>query len=68
MLLGRFCDCHERHHWPSGNGRLPLAKVPAAAIDFARRLMGDVRAEEYLGVYYVGRAHPDERRRNAADW
>jgi len=53
MLVGRWCPCHERHHWPSGNGKLPLARVPEEAVAFAVRLLGEDRARTYLARHYA---------------
>lgn len=57
MLL---CErCHMNHH--SAFRRIPLEAVPAAAIDFARRLLGDDRAALYFARFY----DPAEDRRAA---
>lgn len=52
MLLGRWCECHARHHEPSGRRRLPLGKVPKAAVKFAVDLMGEDRAANYFSRHY----------------
>lgn len=49
MLLAP--DCHANHH--SGFRRVPLPNVPAAAVDFAERLMGVDRAALYFSRFYA---------------
>jgi hypothetical protein len=53
MLLGVFCRCHGDHHAPNGQRKLPLRKVPPAAVRFAVDLMGQDRAVEYLSRHYA---------------
>lgn len=53
MLLGRWCSCHALHHEPNRRRVLPLSKVPAAAVAFGVRLMGEDRAYIYLGRRYA---------------
>jgi hypothetical protein len=51
MALGYFaCACHRDHH--HAVRRLPLARVPDAAIAFASELLGEARAADYLARYY----------------
>jgi hypothetical protein len=54
MLLGRHyvCRCHDDHHAPNGRKQLSRRRIPAAALDFARRLMGD-DVETYLSRHYA---------------
>jgi hypothetical protein len=54
MELGRWCRCHDDHHAPNGRKKLPLARVPRAAISFAIDLMGEDRARTYLARHYAG--------------
>lgn len=60
MLLGLpfVCSCHSWHHEPSGRRRLPLRKVPTAAIEFGVRLMGEDRAHDYLATHYSVASYP----------
>lgn len=59
MLLGLYqCRCHLDHHAPNGRKRLPLAKVPPAAVAFGVRLMGEDRAHDYLATHYSAASHP----------
>jgi 5-methylcytosine-specific restriction endonuclease McrA len=52
MALGYFaCCCHRDHH--HAVRRIPLARVPAAAIAFADELLGDAMAHAYLTRYYA---------------
>jgi 5-methylcytosine-specific restriction endonuclease McrA len=51
MFLGRDCRCHGRQH--SKHTRLPLEAVPPDAVQFARELLGDDRAREYLARQYA---------------
>lgn len=54
MLVGdKFgrCTCHARHH-AGGRGRIPMSKVPQAAVEFARALMGPAAAHYYFRRYY----------------
>jgi hypothetical protein len=48
---GFACSCHRSHHVACR--RLPLDKVPDAAIVFAVLLLGEERAQDYLGRYYL---------------
>lgn len=49
-------ECHAGHH---GRSRpLPLVVLPDSVFAFAREVMGDARAYEYLRRYYAGQ---DER-------
>lgn len=57
MPLGRYCPCHGKHHAPNGRTPLPLSKVPAAAVAFARELLGD-RADTYLHQHYSNDRNP----------
>jgi hypothetical protein len=53
MLVGdRYgnCTCHAQHH--AGARRIPTSKVPAAALEFAVRLMGRHAAVAYFRRYY----------------
>lgn len=53
MLLGFWCRCHADHHAPNGRRKLPLRLVPAAAREFAGKLMGATRAADYLNKHYA---------------
>lgn len=53
MELGRYCRCHADHHAPNGRGKLPLARVPRAAVEFAVLLVGEDRAVNYLRRHYA---------------
>lgn len=54
MLLGRrfVCRCHDDHHAPNGRKRLSRRRIPAPALAFMRRLMGD-DVETYLDRWYA---------------
>jgi hypothetical protein len=54
MLLGRHyvCRCHEDHHAPNGRKRLSRRRIPAAALDFASRLLGE-NVDAYLDRHYA---------------
>lgn len=52
MLLGRWCDCHANHHAPNGRKQLSRRLIPAAALAFADRLMGE-DVDTYLGRHYA---------------
>jgi hypothetical protein len=47
---GLTCNCHALHH--GAFRRIPLDKVPDAAIDFARQLLGDDKAALYFARFY----------------
>lgn len=51
LPLGYYaCSCHRDHH--HAVRRLPLARVPPAAVEFAIELLGEPAAIDYLARYY----------------
>lgn len=53
MLLGRWCECHARHHEGSGRRKLPRRLIPPAAVYFAERLLGPERRDDYFNTHYA---------------
>lgn len=51
-LMWLAFDCHQAHHGP--NWRLPLAKLPDSAFEFAAEVLGAGEAYEYLRRRYGG--------------
>jgi len=52
MWIGVYCRerCHRRHH--SHFRKIPLALVPAEAVEFAVELLGAEQAADYLARHY----------------
>lgn len=48
---GYDCACHRSHHHVTR--RLPLSKVPPEAREFARELLGEAAADDYLADHYA---------------
>jgi hypothetical protein len=48
---GGKCDCHGRHH-SGGEGRIPLGKVPRAALQATIELLGRGAATDYFKRRY----------------
>lgn len=51
LRLGAHCPCHRAHHGSSR--RIPAARIPPAAIEFALALFGAELADAYFDRYYA---------------